>query len=43
MDRDEHRAATTTASEVPTWYAAAVPALRSALVVVMLLAAHTAA
>lgn len=44
MDRDEYRAATaTTASEAPAWYAAAIPALLSALVVVMVLAAHTAA
>ncbi|MFO8076767.1 MAG: hypothetical protein R6T85_11690 [Egibacteraceae bacterium] len=43
MDRDEYRATTaTTAPEVPRWYAAAVPALLSALVVVMALASHTA-
>lgn len=43
VDRDEHRAAAaTTAPEIPRWYAAAVPALLSALVVVMALASHTA-
>ena len=43
VDHDEHRAATTPASsEIPAWYAAAIPALLTALVAVMVLASHTA-
>ncbi len=44
VDHDEYRAAAPTASsEMPAWYAAAIPALLSALVVVMVLATHGAA